>query len=122
MLPVFCVIAAGCGREPGISYLYDARGLVESASAARGEAVVATARRMGIAPSSNPMVADIAVEETHFRPGSREIVYRGEIVFRCRTNQEFCEQLSVTRREGKRPRDVFRRWPYATTGLSTRTW
>lgn len=107
------LLGGGCSHELEFQYQYDAFELVETASAMDAGAIVASAKRVAIRPVGGPTVTDIEVEETHFARGTQNVVYRGNLVFRCRTNETFCERTSVTPHYGKRPRDVFRRWPYA---------
>jgi hypothetical protein len=107
------VLLVGCGRELELRYQYDAFETVETASAYSGPMIVATAKRVAIRPVGGPTVTDIEVEETHFASGTRQVVYRGSMVFRCRTNEAFGERISDTPVFGKRGRDVFRRWPWA---------
>lgn len=95
-----------------IVYAFDAFELVESAVAYRGESLIAKAERVGLRPNG-PTILDIEVEETHFSPKTGDIVYKGKMVFRCRTNVEVGERIEVKPILGKRPRDLFREWPYA---------
>lgn len=93
-------------------YNFDAFEMVESALAYSGESLIAKAERVGMRPGE-PGILDIEVAETHFHQKTGEIVYKGKMVFRCRTNMEWGERIKVTPLSGKRPRDLFREWPYA---------
>ena len=117
-LPLWLVLVlatpfAGCSRQLEYRYQYDAFEMVETASAYSGGTVVANAKRMGMRSIGGPTVTEIEVEETHFAEGRQEPVYKGRLVFRCVTNDPFCERTGDTRQFGKRSRDVFRQWPYA---------
>ena len=110
----FTLLAGGCDRGLKIRYQYDGSGLVETVSVRSGDSIVAVAKRLSIRSAGGPTVTDIQVEETHFAPGTQEVVYKGKMVFRCRTNEPFGERITDTPLSGTRPQDVFRRWPYAT--------
>jgi len=111
------LLSSGCDNALEVQYQYDGFGLVETASARSGESIVAVAKRVDIRPVGGPTVTDVEVEETHFARGTQDVVYKGRMVFRCRTNEEFGERITDTPLFGTRPRDVFRRWPYATMGI-----
>lgn len=95
-----------------IVYNFDAFEMVESALAYKGESLIAKAERVGMHPVE-PVTMDIEVAETYFHQKTGEIVYKGKMVFRCRANVEMGERINVTPVFGKRPRDLFREWPYA---------
>lgn len=95
-----------------IVYNFDAFQLVESALAYSGESLIAKAERVGMRPGE-PGSLDIEVAETHFLQKTGEIVYKGKMVFRGRTNMEWAERIKVMPVSGKKPRDLFREWPYA---------
>ena len=117
---VVAVFGGACDhgdRDLKVRYQYNPFGLVESATIHRGDSVVAVARHVSIAPVGGPTVTDVGVEEVHFGRGTQDVLYKGRMVFRCKTNQEFCDRISVTPLQGTRPRDLFKRWPYATMGM-----
>lgn len=96
-------------------YEHNAFGSVNAVTASEGGAVVATARKIGSRSAGGPMVTDVEVEETHFEPGTPRVIYRGRIVFRCRTNEPFGEPIESRALSGQRSRVIFDRWPYATS-------
>jgi hypothetical protein len=93
-------------------YDFDPFQMVESASAYIGESLIAKAKKTAMRPREQ-FVMDIEVEETHFNQKTGEIVYKGTMMFRCRTNIEMGERLTVTPVLGQKPNDVFREWPWA---------
>lgn len=95
-----------------IVYNFDAFEMVESALAYKGESLIAKAERVGMRPVE-AVTMEIEVAETHFHQKTGEIVYKGKMVFCCRANVEMGERINVTPVFGKRPRDLFREWPYA---------
>ena len=107
------LLMAGCSRELEYRYQYDAFEMVETASVYSGQTVVANAKRVDIRSIGGPTVTEIEVEETHFAEGTQQAVYRGRLMFRCVTNDPFCQRTGDTPQFGKRPRDLFRQWPYA---------
>lgn len=113
----FTLLGGGCGRDLTFRYEYNGPS-VETASAYSDESLVAIAKRTSWRPVGGPTVVDIEVEETHFAQGTQEVIYKGRLVFRCRTNEAYGERITDTPLFGKRPRDVFRRWPYARMGIS----
>ena len=110
-------LSAACRRQLALKYEYDAFGFVETAVASSGGSVVAVARKVGMRSVGGPTVTDIEVEETHFEAGTQRVLYKGTITFRCRTNEPFGEPVAVRALSGRKPYDVFERWPYATTPL-----
>jgi hypothetical protein len=118
-IPVLFLYVA-CNKNLTLRYQYDPFEEVESATAYYGETICATAKRIQerhVGDTGGATVTDIDVEEIQFAPNSQAVVYKGRVVFRCITNQEFCERVSVTPILGKRQRDIFRKWPYARTPL-----
>ena len=105
----------GCSESLDVRYSYDAFEMVDNATALSGGSVVAVGQRATIKPVGGPNTADIEVEETHFVRGTQTVAYRGQLVFRCRTNEVWCERTGDIVRSGTRARDVFIRWPNATT-------
>ena len=94
-------------------YNFDPMEMVQSAFAYSGETLLAKAERVGLRPgASGKMEMEIEIIETHFKKNG-EIVYRGKIVFLCRPNIEYGERIKEMMLSGKRPKDLFQRWPYA---------
>lgn len=93
-------------------YNFDAFALCESAFAYSGESLIAKAERVGMR-GGEPGILDFEIAETHFHQKTGEIVYQGKMVFRCKTNAEWGERTKVTPVSGKRPKDLFREWPFA---------
>jgi len=113
---ILSVLVLGCSSDVEIVYNFDAFEMVESALAYKGGSLIAKAERVGMRPVE-PTIMDIEVVETYFHPESGEIIYKGKMLFRCRTNIEMGERVKVTPIFGKKPMDLFRKWPYAVSGF-----
>lgn len=112
------LIAIGCdtvaslvGMDLEFAYVGDDSGAVEVVSVATGTRVIASARRARIRKTENPEISELDVDETHYVRGTLEVVYKGRLVFQCRTGQETCDRTASTPASGSRPRDLFRVWP-----------
>ncbi|MGH9970425.1 MAG: hypothetical protein ACREBG_21900 [Pyrinomonadaceae bacterium] len=112
------ILGGGCGESLHVQYNYDNNEMVETALIMKGESLVAIGKRVAIrwvpGPEGALPGAEVEVEETHFTPGTQNVVYKGRLVFRCRFNEDWCERIADTGVSGSRPRDVLRRWPYST--------
>jgi hypothetical protein len=115
--------ACGCdqvkmfrNRDLAFSYQDDSEGLVDRASVDSNTRVIASAKRVAIRTTSDPAVTETEVAETHFVRGTLEVVYTGNLVFQCRSGQEWCQRIREVRASGARPRDVFRKWPVRLSG------
>ena len=108
------ILGDGCSESLRVQYNYDGNEMVETAFIMKGESLVAIGKRAPIRPRVGPAVTDleVEVEETHFTPGTQNVVYKGRLVFRCRINEVWCERIADVVVLGTRPRDVFPRWPY----------
>ena len=73
--------------------------------------VIASARRVGIRRTGNPVVTKVDVDETHFVRGTLDVVYTGRVVFQCSARQDVRPRIRVAPASGTRPRDVFRAVP-----------
>jgi hypothetical protein len=104
---------AGEVTDLQLRYEYDAFGFVNAITASTGEGVVATAKKVDSRAVGTPMVTDVEVEETHLEPASSRVIYRGRIVFRCRTNEPFGVPVGSKAISGEKRRVIFDRWPYA---------
>src|ERR1022692_1956720 len=107
---MFCLIVPACGGRVELRYEYDQFGFVETASASKRGSTVATARRVNSRPLGGPTLTEIEVEETHFAIGTANVVYKGTMIFHCRTNEPFCERTKVTPILGERRDGFFDRW------------
>jgi hypothetical protein len=103
-------------RDLAFSYQGDSQDLVDHASVDSDTRVIASAKRVAIRSMSDPAVSEIEVTETHFVRGTLEVVYIGNLVFQCRSGQEWCQRIREVRASGARPRDVFRTWPVRLSG------
>ena len=120
LLGLALICTSGCQRidnlrivwkDFGLSFSYRGEGSVtEWASAAHDTRVIATAKRLGAWTTADPDVSEVEIEETHFVKGTTQVVYKGRVVFRCKTAQQFCEPAKVIPEFGTRQRDVFWRW------------
>ena len=122
-----CVLAilvgAGCDQlrrwsdlDLEMGYLGDESGFVDRASVSTDTKVIASARRVGVRRTDGPGITELDVEETHYVRGTLEVVYTGQIVFRCDSAQGVCDRIHVEPTSGTRPRDIFRRWPLRIGG------
>ena len=98
-------------RDLAFSYTGDDTGSVERASVDSDSRVIASAKRIASRATTDPVVAEIDVDETHFIRGTLNVVYTGRIVFHCRTGEAWCQRVREVATSGSRPRDVFRKWP-----------
>lgn len=98
-------------RDLAFSYTGDDTGAVERASVDSNTQVIASAKRVATRATTDPAVAEIDVDETHFVRGTLNVVYTGRIVFHCRTGEAWCQRVREAATSGSRPRDVFRKWP-----------
>jgi len=117
-LTLVILLAPGCNQlnlllnaDLEFAYIGDESGQVERASVSTGTRVIASARRSGTRMTDDPAVTEIDVDETHFVRGTLDVVYKGSIVFQCRTDEAWCRPTRVRPMYGTRPRNVFRRWP-----------
>jgi hypothetical protein len=118
-LAVLVILASGgCNKKQfTYQYDYDAFSLVETITVHSDKSIVATAKRISIRPVGGPVITEIEVEETHFAPATEEVIYKGRIVFQCKTNEEFGQRISDQPISGTRLYDVFLQWPYAESKL-----
>ena len=109
-------------RDLAFSYTGDDTGAVERASVDSDTQVIASAKRVATRATTDPAVAEIDVDETHFVRGTLNVVYTGKIVFHCRTGEAWCQRVREAATSGSRPRDVFQEVAVAarlaTHGLS----
>jgi hypothetical protein len=98
------------------SFLWD-DGRVEHVSAAKGHSQIAKGKLLAIRPTDNPDVTEIDVEETHYVWRTSQVVYSGQITFRCRAAKAFCRPIRTSPVSGTRPRNVFWRWPATPDAL-----
>jgi len=96
------VILPGCDRltllldsDLEISYLGEEFGHVQRASVSTRTRVIASARRVGIRRTGNPVVTEVDVDETHFVRGTLDVVYTGRVVFQCSARQEVRPRIRV---------------------------
>ena len=111
-------LLASCDRvtmlrnhDLAFSYTGNDTGSVERASVDSYSRVIASAKRVATRTTTDPAVAEIDVDETHFIRGTLSVVYTGRIVFHCRTGEAWCQRVREVATSGSRPRDVFRKWP-----------
>jgi hypothetical protein len=103
-------------RDLAFSYTGDDAGAVERASVDSNTRVIASAKRVATRATPDPAVTEVDVDETHFVPGTLNVVYTGRIVFHCRTAEAWCQRVREAATSGSRPRDVFRKWPSRLDG------
>ena len=92
-------------RDLAFAYTGDDTGAVERASVDSDTQVIASAKRVATRATTDPAVAEIDVDETHFVRGTLNVVYTGRIVFHCRTGEAWCQRVREAATSGSRP------WP-----------
>jgi len=104
-------------RDLAFAYLNDSEGQVDRASVDSRTRVIASAKRVAVRSTSDPVVTEIDVDESHFVPGTVNIVYTGRVVFQCKAGEPWCQRVRQAAVSGARQRDVFRKWPLRLDAL-----